>query len=100
MNVEYHILEALRGAIAETEGDECLSRRLNAETKLRLIRMSDEEIRELAKVTSIPKEQDVELVYKHFKTSIEELKATASTWIGDLANKEAPECQSILRINQ
>ena len=42
--VKYHLHEVLRGAIAEANGDEALSHRLHAETKLRLMNMSDEEL--------------------------------------------------------
>ena len=46
--VKYHLREAVRGAVAEADGDENLSRRLHAETELRLLNLSDEELRELA----------------------------------------------------
>ncbi|GAH59993.1 unnamed protein product, partial [marine sediment metagenome] len=52
--VKYHLHQALRAMRAELDGDEDLSRRLHAETKVRLIRMSDEELWELAKLTSSP----------------------------------------------
>ena len=42
--VKHHLREALRGGVAETNGDEASSRRLHTETKLRLINMSDEEL--------------------------------------------------------
>ncbi len=42
--VKYHLHEVLRGAIAEANGDEALSRRLHTETKLWLVNMSDEEL--------------------------------------------------------
>ncbi len=49
--VKYHLREALRGAAAEADGNEDLSRYANAETELRLLNMSDEELWELAKIT-------------------------------------------------
>ena len=82
--VKYHLREALRGAAAEADGDEDLSQRLRAETRLRLIGMSDEQLWELAKQTSCPPEMPVELAYKRHKQAIEELKATASEWMNDL----------------
>jgi len=82
--IKYHLIEALRGAAAEADGNEDLSRRLHAETKLRLIGMSDEQLRELAKQTSCPPGMPVELAYKRHKQAIEELKATASEWMNDL----------------
>ena len=50
--VGHHIIWAVRGGVADADGNEDLSRRLYAETKLRLIRMSDEELWQLPKVTS------------------------------------------------
>ena len=82
--VKYHLREALRGITAEMDGDEDLSRRLHAETKLRLIAMSDEELWELAKQTSSPPERPAELVYKEIKQGVEERRATASKWMDDL----------------
>ena len=80
---EHHLEEALRGAVAEADGDEDLSRRLRAEARLRLIGMSDEELWELAKLTASPK-KPAELVYEESKRWIEEHKATISEWINDL----------------
>ena len=88
--VKYHLREALRAAVAELDGDEELSRRLHAEAKLRLVRMSDEELWELAKLTSSP-EKPVESVYKVIKQAIEEHRATASEWIPDLVKRPIPD---------
>ena len=85
--VKYHLREALRGAIAEANGDEALSRCLHAETKLRLMNMSDEELWEIAKQTSSPPERPVELVYKGIKQEIEKVKATATKWMNDLVKE-------------
>ncbi len=82
--VKYHLREALRGAAAEADGDEDLSRCLRAEAKLRLIGMSDEQLWELAKQTSCPPEMPVELAYKAHKQAVEECRATASEWMNDL----------------
>ena len=46
--IKYHLREALRGAAAEADGDEVLSRRLRAEARLRLIGLCDEQLWELA----------------------------------------------------
>ncbi len=90
--VSHHLSEALRGAIAESEGDILLSRRLNAETKLRLIRMSDEELWELAKRTSSHPEHSVESAYKSYKQKIKELEDKTDEWMKDL--KYIPVIQS------
>ena len=75
-----HIIWALCAGAADADGDEDLSRRLRAQTKLRLITMSNEELRELAELNSSPPEKPVELVYKGFKQAIEEHRATVSEW--------------------
>jgi len=80
----HHILVALGAAVAESNGDEALSRCLQAETRLRLITMSDKELWELAKIAAAPPEIPVESVYRASKHAIEEHKATASEWIKDL----------------
>lgn len=87
--VKYHLHQALHGAVAEENGDEDLARRLRAEVKLRLIDMSDEEIRELAKQTS-PREWSVEVAYERYKQAAKELRATASEWVNDLVKKPRP----------
>ena len=88
--VKYHLSEALRAARAEQDGDEDLSRRLHAQTKLRLITMSEQELWELAGLASSP-EKPVESVYKVFKQAVEEHRATASEWINDLAKRPIPD---------
>jgi hypothetical protein len=52
--VKYHLREALRASLAESEGAPILSRNLHAETKMRLISMSEEDLWELAVVTCPP----------------------------------------------
>ncbi len=82
--VKYHLLKASLGVFAEADGNEALSWRLHAQTKLRLISMSEEELWELAKLTAYPPEKPVELVYEECKRAIEKIKATASEWMKDL----------------
>ncbi len=81
--VKYHLSRALLGAVAEAEGNEGLAH-LRAQTKLRQISMSDEELWELAKSTSPPPDLPVELAYQNHKRAIEGCRATASEWIDDL----------------
>ena len=89
--VKYHLREALQASIAESSGDQDLSRRLHARVRLRLLNMSDEELWELAKQTSCPPERPVELVYKETKQAVEEHRATAGEWINDLAKRAVPD---------
>lgn len=85
--VEHHMVEALPGALAEADGDENLSRRLRAETKLQLICMSDEELWEFAKLTSSPPERPVKLACKGIKQAIVEIRATGSEWVNQLVER-------------
>ncbi len=77
---------AVRGGAADADGDEDLARRLYAETKLRLICVSDEELWELAKLFSSSKNL-VELVYEETKRVIEEHMTTASECVNDLVRR-------------
>jgi len=85
-----HLREALVAVVAEADGNERLSRRLHARAKLRLITMSDEDLRELAKVVSCPPDRPVEIVYEEIKGEIDELKQTATEWMKDL-HRNAPD---------
>jgi len=87
--IKCHLLQALAASIAEIEGDEAQSRRLRAEVKFRLINLSDEQLRELVRVTT-PPNQTFESSYRKFKRAIEEYKATAREWIKDLPPERAP----------
>jgi len=79
--VESHLLEVLEAGLAETCGDRNLSRQLRARAKLRLVTMSDEQLRELAKLTA--GERPVGLVYDGFKKVVKEL-ASRNDWTKDL----------------
>ncbi len=85
--VGYHILEALSSGIAEINGDENLARHLRDNVKLRLMNMSEMELRQLALLLSCPPERPAELVYKGIKEDIEEHRATIREWINDLGEK-------------
>ncbi len=91
--IKYRLLEAIRDGLAQAAGDEDLSRSLRAEARLRLIRVPDEELWELARLTSSPPEKPVELVYRETKQAIEGHRATASEWISDLAKRPVPDME-------
>lgn len=80
--VRYHLIEALRAAITE---DEHLARRLRAETRMRLVSMSDDDLWELTRATC-PPQQTFEAAYASFKEAVDNLKASASEWMKDLEN--------------
>lgn len=77
-----HLLSALAAGLADASGDEELSSQLRAKTKLRLITMSDQQLWDLARLTSAGK--PVEQVYERYKTVITELIATRGQWTKDL----------------
>ena len=89
--VHYHLREALQAGLTEMGDNRESAGCLHAETKMRLISMSEEELWELAKQTSCPPERPVELVYKGIKQAIEEHRATASEWMNDLAKRAVPD---------
>ena len=78
-----HLLSSLCVGIAEVTGDENLARRLCAQTRLRLITMSDEEIWQMAKVCSLH-DRSPGKVYEQIKRSIENHKRTIDMWKDDL----------------
>ena len=84
--VRRHIIWAVRAGAADAYGNEDLSRCLYAQTKLRLICASDEELWELAKLLSLS-QMPVELAYEETKRAIEEHKARVSEWIRDLGKE-------------
>ena len=84
MNAKHHLREAIQGNIAEAEGNIYLARRINAETKFRLIHMSDEELWRLAAITSYPSGQSIVETYLRYRQGIEELRITSREWMRDL----------------
>jgi len=84
MDAKHHLREAIRGNIAEAEGNVYLARRISAETKFRLIHMSDEEIWRLAAITSYPSGQSIVETYLRYRQGIEELKIASREWMRDL----------------
>lgn len=83
-SLKHHLIEAARAAAAEAEGDEELSRRLHAATRMRLIGMSDDDLWELAVMIAIPLGKPVQQIFHSFKKAVEEHKATIEEWAGDL----------------
>jgi len=82
--VVYHLVEALESGLAELTGDETRAKRLRAQTKFRLISMSDDELQGLSSITSCPPARSVEMTYRDYKSTVERLSATAKQWIKDL----------------
>ena len=59
------------------------ARCLHAETKMRLISMSQEDLWELAMVTCLPA-KTIEQVYASLMNRVEELKSSSEEWMKDL----------------
>lgn len=79
--IEQHIIDCVRAAIAEAGGDEKKAARLRAQSKLRLICMTDEEIWELAEQTCCPPQRTAIQAYGDLKRTIIEYKETSDKWI-------------------
>ena len=79
-----HLQELMIASILEADGNEKECRYLHARSKLRLITMSESELRELSKMIAHSPEDSVEAVYKTFKENIRDYKKTAAEWVKDL----------------
>lgn len=80
----HHLQELLVAAILEADGNEKECRYLQARSKLRLITMSESELRELSKMIAHSPEDSVEAVYKTLEKNIQDYKQTAADWVKDL----------------
>ena len=79
--VEQHIVDCVRAAVVEANGEEKRAERLRAQAKLRLVSMTDDEVWELAKKTCFPPKRTAEDAYRDIKQTIEEYKESADTWL-------------------
>lgn len=79
--VEQHIVDCLRAAVVEANGEEDKATRLRAQAKLRLVCMTDDEIWELAKRTSFPPKRAPEDSYHDIKQTIADYRATSEQWL-------------------
>lgn len=80
--VKYQILGAVRSAAAKSEGDTELP--LYRTTKLQLAAMTDEELRDLARMIAHRIGGSVDLIYGGFKRSIQKHKTTVKWRVRDL----------------
>ena len=85
--VRYHVRSAVRAAIAESTGFEEEAERLRAQGYLRLMVMSEEELRELARMLSHLPIRPSNTVYEELKQVIENQKQAANEWIGEFGVK-------------
>jgi len=81
--VQYHLREALQAGLIELGDNRESAGCLHAETKIRLISMSQEDLWELAMVTCTPP-KTIEQVYASLINRVEELRNSAEEWMKDL----------------
>jgi hypothetical protein len=91
--VEQHIVDCLRAAVVEANGETHKAARLRAQAKLRLVCMTDDEVWELARKTCFPPKRSAEDAYYDIQQTITEYKRTADQWL-DKSFGEIPASQS------
>ena len=82
--VRYHVRCSIRAAIAESNGNKEEAERLRAQGNLRLVIMSAEELRELARILSSDPSRPIEVVYRELEEIVKEQKRSAYRWLGAL----------------
>ena len=80
-----HVIEALQGAAADVDGNEEKAKCIMAETRLRLLSMNDDELRDLAAIFAILRGKAFNECYQQLKQSVEEHRETMEEWLPYLA---------------
>lgn len=80
--VRYHVLSSIRASIAESNGYQEEADRLRAQGNLRLMIMSEEELKELARMLSYLPSRPADVVYEELKKVIQDQKDAADEWVG------------------
>ena len=75
-----HVIEALQAA-ADVDGNEEMAKRIMTETRLRLLSMNDDELRDLAAIFAILRGKPFDECYRQFKQSVEEHRETMEEWL-------------------
>jgi len=78
--VEHHLVEALRALEAESEGNTELALYLRAQTKSRLMQMSDKTLWELANITAVPPTKPISQAFSELKEVREDLRTKNNGW--------------------
>ena len=81
--VRYHVLSSIRASVAEANGYPEEAEKMRAQGNLRLMLMSEDELRELARMLSYLPSRPMETVYDELKQVIADHKTTADNWIGE-----------------
>lgn len=85
--VKTHIFYSIRAAIAEANGNQQEADKMRTQGNLRLITMSDEELRELSQLLSFPPAKVKEEVYWELKQIIGDARKKKEDWIGVLGKR-------------
>jgi len=80
-----HVIEALQAAAADVDGNEEKAKRIMAEARLRLLSMSDDELRDLAAIFAILRGKPFNECYQQLKQSVEKHRETMEEWLPYLA---------------
>ena len=79
--MEQHIVDWVRAAVVEANGETEKAARLRAQARIRLVSMTDDEVWELAQKTCFPPKRTAEEAYWDIKQTIAEYEDSASTWL-------------------
>ena len=79
--VRYHVLSSIKASVAEANGYPEEAEKMRAQGNLRLMLMTEEELRELARMLSYLPSRPAEAVYDELKQVIEEHRDSADEWI-------------------
>lgn len=79
--VEQHIVDCIRAALVEARGERQRAARLRAQSKLRLVCMSDNELWELAGRTCSPPDRSVEEAYHDIRQTVDDYIRTSKEWV-------------------
>ncbi len=85
--IEQHILDCIRAAVVEAQGEKEKAARLRSQARLRLVCMTDEEVWMLAWRTSCPPKRSVEDAYYDIRETIDEYRDEAGEWLGQMFGK-------------
>ncbi|MDY6912672.1 MAG: hypothetical protein SVM79_09970 [Chloroflexota bacterium] len=80
--VRYHVLSSIRAAVMESDGYIEEAQRMRAQGNLRLMLMSEEQLRELARMLSYLPSRPIDTVYNELRQVITEYENTTDQWIG------------------
>jgi len=81
--VRFHVLSSIKASVAESNGYIEEAEKMRAQGNMRLMLMSEEELRELARMLSYLPSRPSETVYEELKKVIADHRESAREWIGE-----------------